>query len=116
MSKLQFITEYYDLNLLNEQVGGNESSLQRFIEIFLETVPVDMEKLGDAIEAKDMEKSRASSHKMKSSYMLMGAEWARDLCYEIETISKTGEETEKLPEIFKELSDKFSKMVILLKS
>lgn len=112
----QFITEYYNLNMLYEQVGKDDTSLQRFIEIFLNTVPNDMERLKVAVATNDIEKARTASHKMKSSYMLMGAEWAQDLCFSIETIAKTGKETEKLPEIFKELSYKFTKMVEMLKS
>ncbi len=112
----QFITEYYDLNMLYEQVGKDDTSLQRFIEIFLSAVPADMEELGIAIAANDIEKARSWSHKMKSSYMLMGAEWAKELCLSVETVARTGKGKEKLPEIFKELSDKFSIMVQLLKS
>lgn len=111
----QLITEYYDLNMLYEQVGKEEASLQRFVEIFLNTVPKDMNNLEEAIANNDFDKVRSSAHKMKSSYMLMGAEWAKDLCFEIETIVKREGEKEKLPEIYGELLKKFDKMVVLLK-
>lgn len=112
----QLVSEYYDLNMLYEQVGKEESSLKRFVEIFLSTVPADMETLESAIAQGDLDRVKSSAHKMKSSYLLMGAEWAKDLCFEMENIANSGKETEKLPEIFKELSNKFIKMVEMLKS
>lgn len=111
----QLVTEYYDLNLLFEQVGKEESSLHRFVEIFLSTVPADLESLRKAIDNKDYNISRSAAHKMKSSFMLMGAEWARDICYEMENIARTEEEIEKLPEKYEELSNKLSKMIAMLK-
>jgi|MDTD01.1.fsa_nt_gb HPt (histidine-containing phosphotransfer) domain-containing protein len=110
----ELVSNLYDLNMLYEQVSYDDSMLKRFIDIFLSTVPDDMGNLADALIANDLDRVRSAAHKMKSSYGLMGAEWAKDLCFEIETISKTGIETEKLPIIFGELSDKFTKMVALL--
>lgn len=112
----QLVTELYNLNMLYEQVGKDDTSLKRFVEIFLNTVPVDMKNLEEAIATKNADKTRSSAHKMKSSYMLMGAEWAKDLCFEMETIAKSGLEKEKLPDLFKELNNKFSEMVISLKN
>lgn len=107
-------TDYYDLNMLYEQVGNDNESLKRFIEIFLVSVPEDMQSLDTAIQTGDFDKSRASSHKMKSSFLIMGADWAKDLCMEIEAMSKERRETEKLPVLYKELSDKFIIMSGLL--
>lgn len=112
----QLVTELYDLNMLYEQVGKDDDLLKKFIEIFLSTVPVEMEQLKEAIEKSDLERAKASAHKMKSSYMLMGADWATDLCFAVECIVRDGEKTEKLPEIFKELSEKLSNTIVLLKN
>lgn len=112
----QLVTEFYDLNMLYEQVGKEDTSLQRFVEIFLSTIPNDMVNLDIAISNKDYDKVRTSAHKMKSSYMLMGSDWARDICFEIETIIKEDVGKEKLPAIYGELLNKFDKMVALLKS
>ena len=112
----QLVTEFYDLNMLFEQVGKEETSLQRFVEIFLNTVPADMETLKSSIANNDFNRVRSSAHKMKSSYMLMGAEWAKELCFKMETIAKAEQETEKLPELFGELLSNFNKMVKLLRS
>lgn len=112
----QLVTEFYDLNMLYEQVGKEDTSLQRFVEIFLNTIPKDMVNLDIAISDKDYDKVRSSAHKMKSSYMLMGAEWAKDICFEIESIIREDAGKEKLPAIYGELLNKFDKMVELLKS
>ena len=74
-----------------------------------------METLKDSINNQDYNKASSSAHKMKSSFMLMGAEWAKDLCLSMESIVKEGTETQKLSEIYKELSSKFLRMVELLK-
>lgn len=113
MSELR--SEYYDLEMLYEQVGKDNDTFKRFIDIFLNTVPQDMEKLQHAIFEEDFDAVRAAAHKMKSSFLLMGSTWAKDLCFDMESIGKSRIETEKLPEKFMELSDKFSLMVKLLK-
>lgn len=110
----ELVSDLFDLNMLYEQVGYDDALLKRFIDIFLSTVPDDMANLADALLTDDLDRVRSAAHKMKSSYGLMGAEWAKDLCFEMETIAKTGQEKEKLPILFGELSDKFTKMVALL--
>lgn len=104
-------SEFYDLEMLYEQVGNDADSLKRFVDIFLDTVPNDMEKLQHAIFDEDFDAVRAAAHKMKSSFLLMGAAWATDLCLDMETKGRHRIETEKLPEKFRELSEKFSLMV-----
>lgn len=110
----ELVSDLYDLNMLYEQVGYDDTLLKRFIDIFLSTVPDDMTNLADALIANDMDRVRSAAHKMKSSYGLMGAEWAKDLCFEIETSAKNRQETEKLPIKFGELSEKFTKMSAML--
>lgn len=112
MSELK--TDLYDLNLLNDQVGNDTMLLKKFTDMFLTTMPVDMQTLEAAIKSEDWEKSRSTSHKMKSSFLIMGADWACDVCLQIEALSKNQEETKKLPELYRELSEKFSNMVTLL--
>lgn len=111
----ELVTDLYDLNMLYEQVGKDDAMLKRFIDIFFESVPADMDSLAAALQQNDLNMVRATAHRMKSSYSIMGAEWAIALCAEIEMSAKNGVETEKLPEKFKELSDKFAAMVGRLK-
>jgi two-component system, sensor histidine kinase and response regulator len=106
--------ELYDLTMLFEQVGSDTSSLQRFIAIFTGTVPDDMQNLKEAIDWDDFDKAKAASHKMKSSFLLMGSGWAHQLCMKIEDISKNQSETEKLPVLYEELSENFDKMLLNL--
>ncbi len=110
----ELVNDLYDLNMLYEQVSYDDLMLKKFIDIFLSSVPDDMETLANALIASDLSRTGSAAHKMKSSFGLMGAQWAQDLCFEIESIAKTSQETEKLPIIFGELSDKFTKMVDLL--
>jgi len=112
MSELK--TDLYDLNLLSDQVGNDTMLLKKFTDMFLTTMPVDMQTLEAAIKSGDWEKSRSTSHKMKSSFLIMGADWARDICLQMEAVSRNAEETKKLPELYRELSEKFSNMVTLL--
>jgi two-component system, sensor histidine kinase and response regulator len=104
----------YDLNMLFEQVGEDTALLKRFIDIFSSTVPDDMNNLKDAIDWDDFDKAKAASHKMKSSFLLMGANWAHQLCIQMEDISKNRSETEKLPALYEELSENFDKMLLNL--
>lgn len=108
-------SDFYDLTMLYEQVGNNNASLKRFVDIFLTTVPDDMQALKDAIDWEDYDKAKSAAHKMKSSYAIMGAAWAHGLCTSMEDMAKDRIETEKLPDMFWELSDKFTVMVNRLK-
>jgi HPt (histidine-containing phosphotransfer) domain-containing protein len=112
---LELKSDFYDLTVLYEQVGKNDTSLKRFVDIFLTTVPDDMQVLKDAIDWEDYDKAKSAAHKMKSSYAIMGADWAHKICSGMEEMAKNRIETEKLPDMFWELSDKFTVMVNRLK-
>lgn len=108
-------SDFYNLNMLYEQVGKNDALLKKFVDIFLNAIPDDMQALKDAIDWEDYDKAKSAAHKMKSSYAIMGADWAYNLCMAMEEMAKNRIETEKLPEMFWELSDKFTMMVSRLK-
>lgn len=61
-----------DLNHLKELTKENEERIQKYIGIFLQNVPNDLDQLRTAYKAKDYTSFRETSHKIKGNVAYMG--------------------------------------------
>jgi signal transduction histidine kinase/CheY-like chemotaxis protein len=61
-----------DLNHLKELTKENEERIQKYIGIFLQNVPHDLELLRTAYHAKDFHSFKETSHKIKGNVAYMG--------------------------------------------
>jgi signal transduction histidine kinase/DNA-binding NarL/FixJ family response regulator len=95
-----------NLSYLKELSEGNESFFTDFIRLFLTSTPETMHELGNAITAKDWERTRQASHKMKPSYNYLGLKEAHALASSIEqdALNKTNLES---------MADRFHKLAAI---
>ncbi|HZK76721.1 MAG TPA: ATP-binding protein [Candidatus Kapabacteria bacterium] len=87
-----------DLNALREITGGNEEQLKKYIRMFLEGVPGQLESVAAALEQHDLDNARRRVHAMKPHLKFMGmsaaagfAESLEQLCAEPKNASQANE-------------------------
>jgi PAS domain S-box-containing protein len=98
--------EIFDRHDLLKRVGGDEKLLKRVLEVFINTVPPQIEKLREAIEKKDSAQIKFQAHSIKGMSANVGSHYLRDIAFETE---KAGEndDTEKSFRLLKELEEAF---------
>lgn len=79
------------LNSLLEVIGGEFDQLVQIIDSFLEDAPLQLTKLGEAIEGKDSGTIRLLAHSLKSNGADLGATDFTEACKKLELLAKTGE-------------------------
>ncbi len=83
-----FNTQYVHLDELSALVGGNQDKIEKYINIFLKSVPQDLEALKEALEARDWETVGKTAHKMKGNVGYMGIVSIKEDLLELEKLKK----------------------------
>lgn len=114
MSTYQFL----NLDYLNMMADGDEDMKATMIEMLVEEIPEEMEKMNQLYAAADWKELREVSHKMKSTLGFVGNEAMTKANSAIEDIAKFGggDGVERLPESLAILSDVYPKAVQELKT
>jgi len=94
-----------NLGYLKELSEGNVSFFSDFIRLFLTNTPDSMHELGNAITAKEWERVRQASHKMKPSFNYLGLKEAHAIASSIEQDALNRTELESIPARFHKLAD-----------
>jgi signal transduction histidine kinase/DNA-binding response OmpR family regulator/HPt (histidine-containing phosphotransfer) domain-containing protein len=88
-----------DLKALREITGGNEEQLKKYIRMFLEGVPGQLESITNALAQNDLDSARRRIHAMKPHLKFMGmstaagfAESVEQLCAEPKNAARAGEQ------------------------
>ena len=92
-----------DLSALAEITGGDEAQLRKYIKMFLDGVPGQLESVGAAIDAADFDNARRRIHAMKPHLKFMGMKHAAGLADSIEQLCQ--EEHRDAPRIVREFSE-----------
>jgi len=104
----------YKLDKLSEFVGNDKQQIQEMITIFLETIPPDIDKLKILASEKNWPKVYEIAHRIKPSFDVFEME---DILADIKNIEKIAREHNAEGTIvsdIKELSENFSKIMLLL--
>ena len=75
-----------DLTSLREITGGNDEQLKKYIRMFLDGVPGQLDSVGDAIAQKDFDNARRKIHAMKPHLKFMGMKTAAGFAETIEQL------------------------------
>lgn len=73
-----------DLTYLEEFCNGNTEKMQKYINIFLESAPVLIDRLNIALKKDDFEEIANQVHGFKTKFVMMGMEQAKELAIKIE--------------------------------
>ncbi|WP_136468370.1 Hpt domain-containing protein [Flagellimonas onchidii] len=90
----------YNLDKVNEMAEGDQDFITSVVSVFLEEVPMDLEGLEKAIEARDYENVYKLAHKIKPNVDLLGMEQTRATALEIETLGKTTTDIDEIEQKF----------------
>ncbi|HYF68356.1 MAG TPA: Hpt domain-containing protein [Ohtaekwangia sp.] len=74
-----------NLQALNEFSGNCEATVKGIIRVFLEQAPKQIATLSLVVAQKDWNNVKALSHKIKSSYAIIGADSVKNLLEKMET-------------------------------
>ena len=99
----EIVEERIDLTYLRESTDNNIELMKQIIEVFLRQTPVYIERLESAIENKDWNDLRKTSHKMKPTFEYVGISNLKNLVTKIEANAENKTELETLPELIKNL-------------
>jgi HPt (histidine-containing phosphotransfer) domain-containing protein len=77
-----------DKQAILERVDNDHDLLKQLIEIFIKKTPEYLEQLQQSVQSKNAEQTRFFAHTLKGSLANFGAEKARQMAFEIETMGK----------------------------
>ena len=93
-----------DLTFLRQFTEGNEARMQKYIHMYLDSMPSNMEKISHAIGQKDFEGIRRIIHSMKVHFTYMGMKEAKTISDSIERDCVEKTNLAGITELFSRLS------------
>ncbi|MEM6317878.1 MAG: Hpt domain-containing protein [Bacteroidota bacterium] len=108
--------KYLNLDYLELMADGDDDMKQTMIEMLLEEVPEEMDKMRDAHANQNWSELREVSHKMKSTLAFIGNDVMTEANKTVEEIAKEADGVEALPELLATLFDIYPKSLDELRS
>lgn len=113
---------YIDLSYLDLMADGDVDMKQMMLDMLLEELPMEIDKMGELLTTKNWNELREVAHKMKSTLSFVGNTDMTEANKTIEDIAKkdgesglTAAEEEKLPELVAILQSTYPNVVSELK-
>ncbi|MBS1904128.1 MAG: response regulator [Bacteroidetes bacterium] len=79
-----------DLSFLTEFTGGEEDQMRKYIRMFVENTPTQMQRIGAALAANDLDLARRTVHALKPQFKFMGMAHGASLAESIEQACGNG--------------------------
>jgi HPt (histidine-containing phosphotransfer) domain-containing protein len=106
---------FIDLSYLDLMSDGDMEMKQTMIEMLLEEIPEEMEKMKVLHQDANWKELREVSHKMKSTLAFVGNHEMTEANKTIEDIAKAEQNLEQLPHLLAQLFDLYPKVLDELK-
>ncbi|OGR26181.1 MAG: hypothetical protein A2277_19045 [Desulfobacterales bacterium RIFOXYA12_FULL_46_15] len=100
----------FDRKKLLERFGGDEEAALIILDSFFQEAPEFLEKIGDAINKKDMEEVRCNSHALKGAAANVNAERLKKTALEMENKAKNGN-PDSFVEIYPTLQNEYQRFM-----
>lgn len=81
----------YDISVFIEMSAGSEEVAKQVAELYHRDILKDMDDIDAAFSAGDLDTVRRLTHRIRSSFAIMGAEKLKQLSATLETLSQKGE-------------------------
>jgi len=107
--------QFINLDYLDLMSDGDEDMKQTMIEMLLEEIPEEMDKMRTYNEEGNWKELREVSHKMKSTLSFIGNAEMTTANQQVEDIAKVGQGTEAIPALLAILFDIYPKALDELK-
>jgi HPt (histidine-containing phosphotransfer) domain-containing protein len=96
-----------DLSLVVDVTGNNEVYINKMIQMFLEKMPDNLEKIEQGIKSQDWEITYNAAHSTKSSLSIVKIVDVFDWVLQIEVNAKNKTSLDILPDLIKKIKEKF---------
>ena len=93
-----------DLTFLQSFTGGNKDKMAKYINIFLQLCPGQLEAMKTNMAGSNYDGLRATAHALKPQITYMGIKGGEDLIKSIEKHAAEKTETENLPQMLSDFS------------
>lgn len=105
-----------DLSYLEDITGGDKEMMLEMLNLFIEDIPSQVEKIREAVEEKDMKTLRAESHKLKPTLQYVGLSEMYEVIKKLEVIGKSNEYSNEVDTLAQELATEMSVNLPLLEA
>ncbi len=99
------MSNYYNLEAVNEMAGGDDDFVKVIVETFLEEIPPDVRSMSEAIEGNNPKLAYQYAHKMKPNLALFGLDLMEQILV-IEAWSKSNTNLDSAESAGRKISDK----------
>jgi len=97
--------KYINLEYLEMMADGDDSMKKIMLEMLLEELPQEIEKMKELCAASNWSEVSAVSHKLKSTLAFVGNDEMTDSNKNIEIMAKDASETHQIPELIEKLKN-----------
>lgn len=91
------MTKTIDLTFLNTFTGGNPDKIKKYISMFLNYCPGQLEEMKNQLEAGNYDGLRGTAHALKPQITYMGISEGEELIKKIENLAGTKTDVGTLP-------------------
>lgn len=92
-----------NLNYLNEFAEGDQERVKKYVDMFLNKVPLQIQALNDALQRSDYDKIRITSHSMKPQLRFVGVQEGLEIAEHIEQLAADKIELNQIPNLISQL-------------
>lgn len=111
MDSTIIVHQFIDLNYINLMAGEDELMKKLMLDMLLDEVPREVDKMYQSYEYKEWDELRRVSHKMKMLLAFIGNDLWSSTNRELELVLKSRSELEKLPDLFAILDNIYPKVL-----
>lgn len=103
-----------DLTFLTTFAGGDTTRMKKYVGMFLQIAPAQLEKIKSCMSAADWDGVRANAHSLKPQITYMGIKGGEALIKQIENDSATRTNVENIPNMFSQIEELCKKAIVEL--
>lgn len=103
--------KFIDLSYLELMSDGDEDMKKTMLEMLLEELPEEMQKMRELTDAQNWEELSSVSHKMKSTLSFVGCEAMTEMNKELELLSKHQENPNRMVALMGQLEEKLGEVL-----
>ena len=103
--------KFIDLSYLELMSDGDDDMKKTMLEMLLEELPEEIQKMSQLTAAENWEELSSVSHKMKSTLSFVGYEAMTEMNKELELLSKHAENPKRMVTLMGQLEEKLAEVM-----
>ena len=103
-----------DMTFLSSFSGGDTTRMKKYVGMFLQIAPQQLEKIRTALNASDWDSVRANAHSLKPQITYMGIKGGEVLIKQIENDAASRTNVEGIAALFSQMEELCKKAIVEL--